>query len=245
MFLFIFPFSCAAYSFIFISRFNLLSPSSMLSVPSKGVVHTQQSLQFIKIYRACSSGWILLASESPWFTLGVQGTHDWVHYKLVIMSLMAQMPWEYFRSWAWCLCRKRNASITHSLPASGSGWVLQNQKEQLAWNGTACVRKRTGSWQCQGRNGTLAPCGRTEVLRLKQGRETVPQNWGQHMILPWITESIIQERRWRCAFLVSRASPWDSWWPGYSAVTAFWLPCLCKYWAHRQPSALFLKGANT
>lgn len=221
MFLFIFPFFCAAYSFIFSSRFNLLSPSSMLSVPSKGVVHTQQSLQFIKINRVCSSGWILLASECPWFTLGVQGTHDWVHYKLVIMSLMPQMPWEYFRSWARCLCRKRNAFITYSLQASGSGWVMQNQKEQLAWNCTACVRKRTGSWQCQGRNGTLAPCGRTEVLRLKQGRETVPQNWGQHVILPWVTKSIIQERRWQCAFLVSRASPWGSWWPGYSAVTAF------------------------
>ncbi|XP_075615852.1 GPI-anchor transamidase isoform X1 [Balearica regulorum gibbericeps] len=55
MFLFIFPlFFCAAYSFIFISCFNLLSPSSMLYVPSKGAVQTQQSLQFLKRNRTCS-----------------------------------------------------------------------------------------------------------------------------------------------------------------------------------------------
>lgn len=206
MFLFIFFFFCVAYSFIFISHFNLLSPSSMLSVPSK-------------INRACSLGWILLAAECPWFTLGVQGAHDWVHYKFVTMSLMAQIPWDYFRSWAQCLCRKRNAFITLSLQASGSGWVMQNQKEQLAWSYTACVRKRTGSWQCLGRNRTLGPRGRTRVLS-EAGKETVPQKWGQHMILPWITKSIIQERRWQCAFLVSRASPWGSCWPGYSAITA-------------------------
>lgn len=115
MFLFIFPlFFCAAYSFIFISCFNLLSPSSMLYVPSKGAVQTQQSLQFLKRNRTCSRGWIFQAFKCPWFTLGVQGAHDWVRYKHVTMSLMSQTPWEYFRSqdWAWCLCRKRNASIT-------------------------------------------------------------------------------------------------------------------------------------
>lgn len=118
MFLFIFPlFFCAAYSFIFISRFNLLSPSSMLSVPSKGAVHAHYSLQFLKSNRTCSWGWILLAGKCPWLTLRVQGAHDWVHYKLVIMSLMSQMSWEYFRSqdWAWCLCRKGNAFITCTL----------------------------------------------------------------------------------------------------------------------------------
>ena len=68
-FLFIFPlFFCAAYSFIFISCFNLLSPSSMLYVPSKGAVHTQQSLQFLKSNGTCSGGCILQASKCPGFT---------------------------------------------------------------------------------------------------------------------------------------------------------------------------------
>lgn len=182
------------YSFIFISHFNLLSPSNRLSVPSKGVVHTQQSLQFIKINRACSSGWILLASECPWSTLGVQGAHDWVHYKLVTMSLMAQMPWEYFRSWAPCLCRKSNAFIT--LTTGLWLWMGDAEPERAA-----CLKLLS---MCQKKNRILAVSGKEgDPGSPRQnwssdsgaGRETVPQNWGQHMILPCIPKSIIQERR--------------------------------------------------
>lgn len=206
MFLFIFPFFCAVYSFIFISCFNLLSPSSMLSVPSKGVVHSEQSLQFIKINRACSSGWLFLASECPWFTLRVLGAHDWVHYKLVTMSLMAQMPWEYFRTWAWCLGSKRNASIT--LTTGLWLWMGDAEPERAA-----CLKLHS---LCQKKNRILAVSGKEGdpgspwqkwSSESEAGREAVPQNWEQHAILPWITKSIVQERRWQCAFLVSRASP--------------------------------------
>lgn len=155
MFLFIFPlFFCAAYSFIFISRCNLLSPSSMLYVPAKGAVHTQQSLQFLKSNRTCSWGWIFLASKCSWFTLGVQGAHDWVHYKLVIMSLMSQMPWEYFRSqdWAWCLSRKRNAFITCT--AIGLLLRMGDAEPERA----ACLKLHS---KYQERSGTLTPHGRT------------------------------------------------------------------------------------
>lgn len=147
-------FFCAAYSFIFISHFNLLSPSSMLYVPSKGAAHTQQILQFLKSNRTCSWGWILLASKCPWFTLGVQGAHNWVHYKLVTMSLMSQMPWEYFRSqeWAWCLCRKRNAFITCT------AICLLLQMGDAEPERAACLKLHS-KWQ--ERNGTLAPHGGT------------------------------------------------------------------------------------
>lgn len=52
MFLFIFPFFCAAYSFIFISRFNLLSPSICCLCPLK---------EWFTQSRACS----LLKSTGP------------------------------------------------------------------------------------------------------------------------------------------------------------------------------------
>lgn len=75
--------------------------------------------------------------------LGVQGAHDWAHYKLVITSLMSQTPWECFRSqdWAWCLCRKRNAFI----PCLAVGRrLLQIGNTELESSSTARVRKGTG-----------------------------------------------------------------------------------------------------
>lgn len=123
--------------------------------PLKGAVRTQQSLQFLKSNRTCSWGWISLGSKCPRFALGVQGAHDWVHYKLVIMSLMSQMPWDCSRSQDWaCLCRERNAL----LPCTAIGLLLCIGHAEREPGRAA--RSKLHS-KCQERNGTLAPHGRT------------------------------------------------------------------------------------
>lgn len=180
---------------------------------------------------ACSSGWISLASECPWFTLGVQGAHDWVHYKLVTMSLMAQMPWEYFRSWAPCLCRKSNAFIT--LTTGLWLWMGDAEPERAA-----CLKLHS---MCQKKNRILAVSGKEgDPGSPRQnwssdsdaGREIGPQNWGQHMILPWIPKSIIQERRWQCAFLCPGPPPGAHGGQVTVQLQLCWLSCLCKYLTH-------------